>query len=54
MKRFWTLFVRRLFDASKARPWLQKRIQKKEEKTEHNSINTNGHEDSAGPDKVKD
>ncbi|XP_053488350.1 protein phosphatase 1, regulatory subunit 13Ba isoform X4 [Ictalurus furcatus] len=51
MKRFWTLFVRRLFDASKARPWLQKRIQKKEEKTEHNSINTNGHEDSAGPDK---
>ncbi|MCJ8737232.1 hypothetical protein PDJAM_G00021630 [Pangasius djambal] len=52
MKRFWTLFVRSLVDASKARPWLQKRIQKKEEKTEHNSNNTTGHQDSAGPDKI--
>ncbi|KAM9465727.1 protein phosphatase 1, regulatory subunit 13Ba [Clarias gariepinus] len=52
MKRFWTLFVRSLVDVSKARPWLQKRIQKKEEKTEHTRNKTERHQDSTGLDKI--
>ncbi|XP_058254174.1 protein phosphatase 1, regulatory subunit 13Ba isoform X2 [Hemibagrus wyckioides] len=46
MKRFWNLFVRSLVDVSKARLWLQKRIQKKEDKSEHHGNNTTGHRDS--------
>ncbi|XP_046712408.1 protein phosphatase 1, regulatory subunit 13Ba isoform X2 [Silurus meridionalis] len=55
MKRFWTLLVRSLVDASKSRPWLQNRIQKKEEKTDRahrRNKNKTEPQDSAGPDKI--
>ncbi|XP_060736531.1 protein phosphatase 1, regulatory subunit 13Ba isoform X1 [Tachysurus vachellii] len=51
MKRLWTLLFRSLVNASKSRPWLQKRFPK-EEKTEQRSNNATGHQDSAGRDKI--